>query len=143
MAFGADDVQAACGEYLLVQGRVLVFERLNACGFFIVAQCFIGHDELRLYVDIAAEDDVGATAGHVGGDGDHTWAASLRDDERFTFVLFGIEHAVRDVLLIEQVGQLLGQLNRCGAHQRGLTAFNAFFDVNDDGGVFFFGGAED
>jgi hypothetical protein len=31
-------------------------------------------------LDVAAEHDVGAAAGHVGGDGDHRRAPGLRDD---------------------------------------------------------------
>src|SRR5437879_7385941 len=42
----------------------------------------LGH-ELR----IAAEQNIGSAPGHVGGDGDHAFAASLGDDFGFFFVV--------------------------------------------------------
>ncbi len=53
--------------------------------------------ELDLLLDVAAEHDVGAAAGHVGGDGDHARAAGLRDDLGLLGVLLGVEHLVRQL----------------------------------------------
>src|SRR5260221_6994083 len=44
---------------------------------------------------IAAEQNVRAATGHVGGYGDRAFAAGLRDDAGFTLVLLGVEHLVR------------------------------------------------
>ena len=57
----------------------------------------LGHD-----LGVAAEQDVGAAAGHVGGDGDRALAAGLRDDVGLALVLLGVEHVVRDALLLEE-----------------------------------------
>ena len=52
----------------------------------------------RALIGLAAEHDVGAAAGHVGGDGDGGVAARLRDDAGFLLVLLGVQHAVLDAL---------------------------------------------
>jgi hypothetical protein len=56
------------------------------------------------HLDIAAELDVGAAAGHVGGDGDGARLAGLGDDLGFLLVLAGVQHVVRDALL-QQLGR--------------------------------------
>jgi hypothetical protein len=43
---------------------------------------------------VAAEQDVDAAAGHVGGDGDRAEPAGLGDDLGLTEVLLGVEHLV-------------------------------------------------
>ena len=43
------------------------------------------------HVGIAAELDVGAAAGHVGGDGDRARHAGLRDDVGLLLVVAGVE----------------------------------------------------
>ena len=48
----------------------------------------------RHVLGVAAEQDVGAAAGHVGGDRDGAFAAGLRDDLRFLRVVLGVEHDV-------------------------------------------------
>ena len=54
---------------------------------------------------VAAEEDVRAAAGHVGGDGDRALAARLGDDVRLALVLLGVQHVVRDALLLEEAGR--------------------------------------
>ena len=48
---------------------------------------------------IAAEDDVRAAAGHVGGDGHGALAAGLGDDFGLALVMLGVEHFVLDAPL--------------------------------------------
>ena len=43
---------------------------------------------------IAAEQNVGAAAGHVGGDGDHALASGLRDNFRFALVVLRVQNDV-------------------------------------------------
>ena len=64
-----------------------------------------------------AEDDVGAAAGHVGGDGDRAGLPGLGHDQGFAFVLLGVQHLVRDAPLFQQPGQPLGFVDGDGAHQ--------------------------
>ena len=54
---------------------------------------------------IAAEDDVGAAAGHVRGDGHGALAAGLGDDLGLALVVLGVEHLVLDAALVEQAAR--------------------------------------
>ena len=47
---------------------------------------------------VAAEQDVGAAAGHVGGDRDRTAPARLRHDGRLLLVELGVQDLVRDAV---------------------------------------------
>ena len=78
---------------------------------------------------IAAEQNVGAAAGHVGGDGDGAFAAGLRDDVRFALVLLGVEHLVRDAGLLEQLREVLGFFDGDRADQHGLAALVKLADA--------------
>ena len=49
------------------------------------------------HVEIAAELDVGAAAGHVGGDGHRAGPPGLGDDVGLLLVVAGVQHAVRDL----------------------------------------------
>src|SRR5581483_6915735 len=81
---------------------------------------------------IAAEQNVGTATGHVGGDSNGPAAASLGDDIRLTLVVFGIEHTVLDTLLIEQIGEELGGLNRGGTNQHRLAPIMSLLNLLDD-----------
>ena len=70
---------------------------------------------------VAAQQDVGAAAGHVGGDGDRALAAGLRDDLGLALVVLGVEHLVLDAHALQHAGELLGLLDRDGAHQHRLA----------------------
>src|SRR6185312_873931 len=86
----------------------------------------------QLRLQIAAEHDVGAAARHVGGDGHGAGLAGLRDDQRFTLVLLGVQHLVRDGLLLQQARQELRGLDRGRADQYRLLPRHAIADVLDD-----------
>ncbi len=85
-------------------------------------------------VRVAAELDVGTTAGHVRGDGDGAPAAGLGDDRRLTVVLLGVEHLVRDAALGELLGEVLGLLDRRRTDEDRLALLVLLRDVVDDGG---------
>ena len=84
----------------------------------------LGHE-----LGIAAEQNVGAAAGHVGGDGDRALASGLRHDERFALVILGVQHLVLDAHFLQQAGQPLRFLDRDGAHQHRLALFLEFLDL--------------
>ena len=84
---------------------------------------------------VAAEHDVGASAGHVRRDGHGTLAAGLRDDRRLTLVLLGVEHLVADAVLAQLLGEVLRLLDGHGADEDGLALRVALDDVRDDGVV--------
>ena len=49
----------------------------------------LGHE-----LGVAAKQNVGTAASHVGGDGDCAFATGLSHDFRFLFVVLGVEHNV-------------------------------------------------
>ena len=61
---------------------------------------------------VATEQDVGAAAGHVGGDRHRAGPAGLGDDPRFLLVELGVEDLVLDAAPLEHRGQHLGLLDR-------------------------------
>ncbi len=71
---------------------------------------------------IAAQQDVGSAARHVGSDGDHAFAAGLGDDFRFLLVILGVEHNVLNAFFLQQIRQALGLFDRSGAHQHWLAS---------------------
>ena len=89
----------------------------------------------RHELGVAAEHDVGASAGHVGGDGDGALAAGLRDDLRLTLVLLGVEDLVRDAATTQQGREQLGLLDAGRADEHRLALVVALDDVLDDGFV--------
>src|SRR5271170_4745383 len=71
---------------------------------------------------VAAEQNVGAAAGHVGGDGDRAFASGLRDNFRFALVELRVQDDVFGSLLLQKFGETLGLLDRGRTHQHGLIA---------------------
>ena len=66
---------------------------------------------------IAAEDDVGAAAGHVRGDGHGPFAPGLGDDFGLALVMLGIQHLVRHAALFEHPRDHFAALDGDRAHQ--------------------------
>ena len=71
---------------------------------------------------IAAEQNVGAAARHVGGDGDHAFASGLRDNFRFALVILGIQTTWLDPFFLQQFRKALGFFDRGSADEHGLVA---------------------
>ena len=126
MAFRADDVQAARRDHCLM---ALAPISLNALEFRLIGVL----DGIDLHLRAAAQHDVGAAAGHVGGDGDGAGPSGLGHDVRLAFVLLGIQHLVRNLLALQQLRDPLGGLDRGGADQHRLTALHAVLDILEDG----------
>jgi hypothetical protein len=140
---GADDLQPPGADHVVVQRLPLLAQLADARGFLVLGDRGIRLDELHLLLDVAAEHDVGAAARHVGGDGDHLRPAGLRDDLGLPRVLLGVQHLVRQVLLLQQAGEQFGVLDRRGADQHRLAARVAVLDVLEDGVVLLLQRAED
>ena len=134
VALGAHDVQAPQGNYLVVlafglgfvAGEDLIPLRMRHAievpqvveimefliadkdfladrellGDLLLEAGFLGH-ELR----IAAQEDVRAAAGHVGGNRNHALAPGLRHDVSLALVLLGVQHFVLDAHLLEARGE--------------------------------------
>ena len=135
VAFGADDIQAAGGDRLIVPDLPFGARR-GASG------CVVLGDAGQLGFQTAAQHDVGAAAGHIGGNRHSAGTSGLGDDLRLTLVLLGVQHLVLDVLVAQNARQQLGGFNRRGADQRRLAAFARTEDLLDDGVVLLLGGHE-
>ena len=77
-------------------------DRLQRLRNAFLQALLLGHE-----LGIAAQQNVGAAAGHVGGDGDRALASGLRDDLGFLLVILGVQDDVLDALLLQQLGQPL------------------------------------
>ena len=97
VALGADDVQSAAGQHLLVQFLPFALGCRRCAAPWLHRPGLVALDPLDLFLDIAAQHDVGAAARHVGGDGDHLRAPGLRDDLGLARVLLGVQHLVRQL----------------------------------------------
>ena len=104
----------------------------------LLHQLLAGHE-----FGVAAEQNVGAAAGHVGGDGDHAEAAGLGDDFCFALVELGVQHHVAHALALQNSGEPLRLLNRRGADQHRLLLLVQRGNIVGDGFVFFLLGAVD
>ena len=141
---GADDVEAAGGERLLLELGDLARGSPRSGRSRSAALLEVGEFVRDAHVGIAAELDVGAAARHVGGDRDRAGHAGLGDDEGLLLVEAGVQHGEglgrlavagrpverlqrvrvgevdqRVALLDHEVGELLGLLDRGGADQDG------------------------
>ncbi len=92
---------------------------------------------------VAAQQDVGTTAGHVGGDGDRTRATGLGDDLGFLVVVLGVEHLVLDAFLLQQARDVFGAFDGRRAHQDRAAIVLTILDVGDDRRVLLFLGQVD
>ena len=120
--FGADDMQAAELDHLgaLDLGQPL---GLFAGGFFLLGRGLFQLDALLRQqlldqaIRVAAQQNVGAAAGHIGGDRHRAQPAGLRDNMRLALVLLGVQHRVLDAVAIKNRTQPLRGLDRGRADQ--------------------------
>ena len=138
---GADDVQPAHADDL----PALLLHLLGALDLLDGAlPDVLGHVQARRVLvaqlrpghgfRVAAEDDVGAAAGHVGGDGHRPPAAGLGDDLRLAghVLRLGVEQLELDAAALEHAGEPLRLLDRRGADQDRLTGLVDGDDLLDN-----------
>ena len=126
VALGADDVQAAGADDFLVLGfddalglvqlPLPTARRVASSGSISSSFQKLARHKFR----VAAEQDVRAAPGHVGGDGDRAFASGLRDDLGFALVIFRVQDVVRDADLLQASRDQLGVFDRDRADQRRL-----------------------
>ena len=80
----------------------------------------------------AAEPDVGAAPGHLGGHRDGPELAGLGDHLRLFGVVLGVEHHRGDSAAQQPLVQLLGLGHVAGADQHRLAGLMHLGDVRDD-----------
>ena len=131
MALAAHHKKPAGAEHLLAPGRDLGADLGGGSLLRDLVLFFaelVGDAELH----VAAELDIGAAAGHVGGDGERTRAPRLRDDVRLLLVIAGVEHVVGNRFLLQPLGQELGLLDAGRADQHRLPPLLAVLQELDD-----------
>src|ERR1700682_1265100 len=84
-----------------------------------------------------AELNVGAAAGHVGGNRHGPRLTRALHDFRLLHVVLGVEDVVRYFFPLQHPAEQLGSLHAHGADQNRLGSRVAFLDLIDDGIVFF------
>ena len=138
MALGADDVQAAGFDDLLVVGRgdaLRFLERLVIGGRidFGRVEPLTMEDLGRQTGRVAAEEDVHAAPGHVRGDRHGARAAGLGDDARLLLVELGIEDLVGHAAALQLLTQALALLDARRADEHGPAAIAHLLDLVDEG----------
>ena len=108
-------------------GGVLLGRRLQDGEPLLVQQ--LGRQHLR----VAAQDDVGPAARHVGGDHDVAAAPGLGDDLRLLLVELGVEDAVLDAPSLEHLAQHLADLDADRADQDRPALLVLLDDLVDHG----------
>ena len=95
------------------------------------------------HIEVAAEFDIGAATGHVGGDHHRTRRSGLRHDLGFLLVEAGVQHRVGHFPLLQQVADRLALFDRGGADENRLALGARFVDQCCDRLVFLGGGPID
>ena len=90
---------------------------------------------------IAAEDNIGTAAGHIGRDCDSILSAGLCHDFCFAFMELGIQHAVADAFSHEAMAEHFGKFDGRSADQHGTPGGVYSRNLFDDGIPFFLFGA--
>jgi len=85
-------------------------------------------------LEVAAEHDVHASSGHVGGDRDRVQTPGLGHDLGFAEVLLRVQDFVRDSGFGEFTREQLGLLDRRRTEQNRLAEITALAHVLDDRG---------
>ena len=146
VALGADNGQAAGGKHALALGLAgllgLGVKLLELLGRHVLhGQALVLQTLAHQLVGVAAQQDVGTTTGHVGGDGHGAVASGLGNDVGLAFMVLGVEDLVCDAALGKGGGQLLGALDGDGAHQDRLALGVTTLNVVGNGVVLGLNGA--
>ena len=92
----------------------------------------------HFHLDVAAQLNIGAAPGHVGGDGHRAELAGIGNDLRFLLMLARVQDVMRNPFSPSASGQdLLRFLDRGGAHKHRLALFMGLLGLLDDRLVFF------
>ena len=86
-------------------------------------------------LDAFAKLDVGAPAGHVGGDSHRPLLPGACNDLGLLLVVFGVEYTVDDTVFLEHPGDQLADLNRHGADEHRAALSVDLLDLVEHGVV--------
>ena len=105
VALGGEHVEAAGASTLALASAISASTRARSAAGSSVLALLLGGLQLlhHPHLDVAAELDVGAAAGHVGGDGHRAGHAGVGDDLRLLLVVAGVQHVVRDLRRLQHL----------------------------------------
>ncbi len=140
MPLGAEDVEPAeRDDFLALDGALafVLFDELQELFRLGVGKAAVLEEfDLRHHLGVAAQDDVGAAAGHVGRHGDGALASGLRDDLRFFRVVLRVQDVMRDAFFLEDLGDGRRLFDAGRADEHGLPALVKLGQLFDDRGEF-------
>ena len=142
VALRTDNVQATRFQNTPIVFLPALLQRMNFGLFLRVGQLFVRTNGFGLVLHVAAQHDIRTTACHIGGNGNHARFTSLRHNQGFALVFFGVQHIVRQPCLIQQARYQFRVFNGGGADQYRLSALVARFNVFNHRFEFLFGRAE-
>jgi hypothetical protein len=133
VAFGADDMQTASGQHLIVHrfchsSRICaIFASRSASGSdsscLMAERIFSILPPSTMSVPRPAMLVAMVTMPRLAG---------LHDNFRLTGMLLGVEHLMRHFFLVEQAGKQFGGFDRSRTDQHRLTALGAILDIGND-----------
>ena len=154
MALGTDDAQTAQFHnlLLLISTFCLIFFQQLMEGFsglvqfrivtgyeaggernLLFCEAVLRHLFFRFEFRVAAQDDIGTTTCHVGGDGHSTQPSGFCHDGGFLVMLFGVQHIMLHAPLFQQQTDAFGIFDGNGAHQYRLSRLMCLHDPVCDG----------
>ena len=92
---------------------------------------------------VAAEQNIGTAARHVGRDGDGAKAARLGDDLRLALVVLCVQDVMLDAVAAQKTGNFFRLFDGDGTHEDGLPLLVTGDDLAHDGALLALFGGED
>ena len=149
VALGADDMQTARLQHTLVLrvglllelavqrliGRTRVQNLLRhvlimARGGLddLLVKALLTHRAAGEEIRVAAQQNIRAASGHIGGDGHGSEMTGLRHDLGFLGVVLGVQHLMGDAPALQHIGDHFAGLHRHSTHQHRLTRLMMLLD---------------
>ena len=81
-------------------GLPTAFKGRNLRLFLLFTQGFIGTDGFNLMFEVAAQDNIGTAAGHIGGNGNRADFTGLSHNQCLALVFFGVQNVMRQTCFV-------------------------------------------
>ena len=137
MAFSGNDTQTTNRFHELMVFSPLSAQINDSIFLSRFIQRIVGLHRINRHLQITAQHNIGTATRHIGGNGDHLRTSSLCHDFRFTCMLLGVQHLVRQVLFFQQLIDDFRIFNRCCPNQNRLPTFITFANIFHCSFVFF------
>ena len=122
------------GKKLSGSQDVFIVRLCKACGFrdHFIGKAFLPQIHPGHKFRVAAENDIGASSGHVRRNGYRPRSARLRNDLRFLLMVLCIQHGMRHAPPFQQRGNVFALLDGNRTDQHRLSFFIAGNDLLDN-----------